>query len=93
MTSPRKVIPVMLIALMVLIEGCIAWTTPIQESKTTGKVLSTSVVPMEKIPNASVITVEINPNLELFAVLYILALNGSDLVIMAPSSYMAPREG
>ncbi|BAD84404.1 hypothetical protein, conserved [Thermococcus kodakarensis KOD1] len=34
------------------------------------------------------ITVEINPNLELFSVVYILAFNGSDPFIMAPKEYI-----
>ena len=34
------------------------------------------------------ITVEVNPNLELFAVVYILAFNGSDEFVIAPQSYI-----
>ncbi len=34
------------------------------------------------------IKVEVNPNLELFAVLYILAFNGSDYLITAPKGYI-----
>ncbi len=34
------------------------------------------------------IKVEVNPNLELFAVLYILAFNGSDYFITAPKGYI-----
>ncbi|AHF80527.1 S-layer protein [Thermococcus paralvinellae] len=34
------------------------------------------------------VIVEINPNLELFAVVYILAFNGSDYFIIAPQSYV-----
>ncbi|WP_461864191.1 DUF4932 domain-containing protein [Thermococcus sp.] len=34
------------------------------------------------------VSVEINPNLELFAVVYILAFNGSDPFILAPKSYV-----
>ena len=33
-------------------------------------------------------TVEVNPNLELFAVVYILAFNGSDEFVIAPQSYI-----
>ena len=38
--------------------------------------------------NKDGIKVEINPNLELFAVLYILAFNGSDYFITAPKGYI-----
>ncbi|WP_456366069.1 DUF4932 domain-containing protein [Thermococcus sp.] len=38
--------------------------------------------------NTSVLTVEMNPNLELFAVIYILAFNGSDPFIMVPPDYI-----
>ena len=34
------------------------------------------------------VTVEVNPNLELFAVVYILAFNGSDEFIITPQSYI-----
>ena len=34
------------------------------------------------------VSIEINPNLELFAVVYILAFNGSDPFILAPKSYV-----
>ena len=36
----------------------------------------------------SQVTVEVNPNLELFAVVYILAFNGSDPFIVAPQDYI-----
>lgn len=34
------------------------------------------------------IKVEVNPNLELFAVIYILAFNGSEPFIIAPKDYI-----
>jgi len=39
------------------------------------------------IPTSDVV-IEVNPNLELFSVIYILAFNGSDPFIMAPPSYI-----
>lgn len=41
------------------------------------------------IQNKCEIEVEVNPNLELFAVLYILAFNGSDYFITAPKGYIS----
>ncbi|MCD6372381.1 MAG: DUF4932 domain-containing protein, partial [Thermococcus sp.] len=34
------------------------------------------------------VVVEVNPNLELFSVIYILAFNGSDPFIVAPQDYI-----
>ncbi|WP_324736200.1 DUF4932 domain-containing protein [Thermococcus sp. SY098] len=45
----------------------------------------TSFIKAEEQPQ---VVVEINPNLELFAVVYILAFNGSDYFIIAPQSYV-----
>jgi len=40
-------------------------------------------------PQEPMVIVEVNPNLELFSVVYILAFNGSDEFIIAPQSYVS----
>ena len=46
------------------------------------------VASLKSTQNFSKVSVEVNPNLELFAVVYILAFNGSDDFIIAPQSYI-----
>ena len=52
----------------------------------------TSLIFLSTLPSGEAqehqMTVEVNPNLELFAVVYILAFNGSDEFIIAPKSYV-----
>ncbi|NJE07964.1 DUF4932 domain-containing protein [Thermococcus sp. M39] len=47
-----------------------------------------SQTPLIKAEEQPQVVVEVNPNLELFAVVYILAFNGSDEFIIAPQSYV-----
>ena len=78
----------LLIILIVLASGCLTEKTSTQKSKMTSKAPSTPAVSRVETSNTSVLTIEINPNLELFTVIYILAFNGSDPFIMAPPSYI-----
>ncbi|AHF80528.1 Hypothetical protein TES1_1144 [Thermococcus paralvinellae] len=50
--------------------------------------LLVSQTPLIKAEEQPQVVVEINPNLELFAVVYILAFNGSDDFIIAPKNYI-----
>ena len=87
-TLRKSVLALLIIILIVLASGCLTGTTSTQKSKMTSKAPSTPAVSRVETSNTSVLTVEINPNLELFAVIYILAFNGSDPFIMAPPSYI-----
>jgi len=54
----------------------------------TGLILFSSLSLGAVYAQESQVTVEVNPNLELFSVVYILAFNGSDEFIIAPQDYV-----
>ena len=54
----------------------------------TGLILFSSLSLGAVYAQESQVTVEVNPNLELFSVVYILAFNGSDPFIIAPQEYV-----
>ncbi|WP_461864266.1 DUF4932 domain-containing protein [Thermococcus sp.] len=83
MKSLRKSILAVAVILTTMLAGCLTQEHPYTPSpKTAGDVLST----VNK--NTTDVSIEINPNLELFSVVYILAFNGSDPFIVAPQSYV-----
>ncbi len=71
---------------IIIVAGCLS-PGSLQVSRGIGDNRSLELGKNSTNPTSDVV-IEVNPNLELFAVLYILAFNGSDPFIIAPSSYI-----
>jgi len=71
---------------IVIVAGCLS-PRPSQVSRGTGDNRSLELG-KNSTSSTSDVVIEVNPNLELFSVIYILAFNGSDPFIMASPSYI-----